>query len=314
MPSASINKAPTTPQNSNRVCHSRPVLAKRDASMHNTAPTVPSQTALNKRSKPDRSVPLAVHPRSSSITSTSTHPSWRARSTQRVLQPLTFQIVSDLARRRLPDIDAGLSSQMISAYLIHRQPPLLSSRVLSTNLSVHRPLAELPPSVAGAREPRCCLRIVVLALSLVGASRPPSDSLPPREDRQVVVRRRSSRSAVRAGRGAWVISISAAEESVIHTGKRHRQPVLTSDDVASLIMHVVQPNYGKAFAGKRMKSVSDCYRGRIVLMGSMSSSCSNGSSSTYASKCSSARRKTLLNRKSGSPYQFMSSSPSFENG
>src|SRR5215469_1988417 len=106
---------------------------------------------------------------------------------------------------------------MISAYLIHRQPPRLSSRVLSTNLSVHRPLAELPPSVAGAREPRCCLRIVVLALSLVGASRPPSDSLPPREDRQVVVRRRSSRSAVRAGRGAWVISISAAEESVIHT-------------------------------------------------------------------------------------------------
>src|SRR6516162_1817365 len=76
----------------------------------------------------------------------------------------------------------------------------------------------LPPILAGAREPRCCLRIVVLALSLVGASRPPSDSLPPREDRQVVVRRRSSRSAVRAGRGAWVISISAAEESVIHTG------------------------------------------------------------------------------------------------
>jgi hypothetical protein len=48
----------------------------------NTAPTCPSHSARNRRSKPGRRVPPPEIPRSSSITSTSCQPSARARSTR----------------------------------------------------------------------------------------------------------------------------------------------------------------------------------------------------------------------------------------
>src|SRR6478609_2066296 len=81
MPSASMSNAPTTLQNSSNVCQSRPLRARRDASMLSTAPTSPSHSKPSNRSKPGRSVPEPERPRSSSMTSTRSHPSCRARST-----------------------------------------------------------------------------------------------------------------------------------------------------------------------------------------------------------------------------------------
>src|SRR5215468_7445663 len=72
--------APTNPQNSISVCHSRPLRARRDASIANTAPTLPAQIAPIKRSKPGRAVPPPDRPRSSSMISTLAHPSCCARS------------------------------------------------------------------------------------------------------------------------------------------------------------------------------------------------------------------------------------------
>src|SRR5581483_6778386 len=82
MPSSSMMSASTSRQNSSRVCQSRPLRASRDASMHNTAPTLPSQSTARSLSKPGRCTPPPERPRSSSMTVTSCHPSVRARSTK----------------------------------------------------------------------------------------------------------------------------------------------------------------------------------------------------------------------------------------
>ena len=51
---------PTSPQNSIRVCQSRPLRASREASRHSTAPTSPAQTVATSLSKPGRAtLPLA---------------------------------------------------------------------------------------------------------------------------------------------------------------------------------------------------------------------------------------------------------------
>ena len=71
---------PTKPQNSISVCQSRPLRARRDASMANTAPTRPSQIAASSLSNPGRLTPEPERPRSSSMTVTSVQPRARARS------------------------------------------------------------------------------------------------------------------------------------------------------------------------------------------------------------------------------------------
>ena len=80
IPSSSTMMVPTNPQNSISVCQSRPLRAKRDASIASTAPTRPSQIAASRRSKPGRLMPPPERPRSSSMTSTAVQPSCRARS------------------------------------------------------------------------------------------------------------------------------------------------------------------------------------------------------------------------------------------
>src|SRR3954447_686749 len=82
MPSSSRISVPTRPQNSSSVCQSRPLRARREASIETTAPTRPSQMAARSFSKPGRAMPEPERPRSSSITSTASHPSARARSTK----------------------------------------------------------------------------------------------------------------------------------------------------------------------------------------------------------------------------------------
>ena len=78
-PSSSMIRLFTRVQNSRRVRQSRPLRARREASMASTAPAVPVQIAANKRSKPGRAVPPPERPRSSSMTITFSQPSARAR-------------------------------------------------------------------------------------------------------------------------------------------------------------------------------------------------------------------------------------------
>jgi hypothetical protein len=70
-------------------------------------------------------------------------------------------------------------------------------------------------------------------------------------------------------------------------------PVLTSDDVARAYHAVVRPNYGKAFAEKRMKSVFNWHRGGVGLMSSMSPICSNELNKIAESKASTAHPRTV---------------------
>src|SRR5215471_11036963 len=102
-------------------------------------------------------MPLAVHPRSSSTTSTSAHPSCRARSTSAYCS----RWLSRLTRRRLANIHASPLGQLISAYFVHRSPPHPSpSQALSSTASVRGLLAVLPPSEVAVRGRNCCPRIV----------------------------------------------------------------------------------------------------------------------------------------------------------
>src|SRR5256885_6992345 len=113
-------------KNSSRVCQSRPLRASRDASMLNTAPTCPSHSARNRRSKLGRRVPPPEIPRSSSITSTSCQASARTID-QAILAALTLKVVLHLTKRGLTDVHTGPPGQMISGDLIHRRPPCESS-------------------------------------------------------------------------------------------------------------------------------------------------------------------------------------------
>ena len=81
-----------SPQNSSSVCQSRPLRARREASIEITTPTRPSQIAARSFSNPGRLTPEPERPRSSSMTLILAHPSCRARSTspyrRRRLSPL----------------------------------------------------------------------------------------------------------------------------------------------------------------------------------------------------------------------------------
>lgn len=79
-PSSSTMRLPTRAQNSSSVCQSRPLRAKREASIETTAPTTPRQIAASSRSNPGRATPEADTPKSSSMTTTSAQPRAPARS------------------------------------------------------------------------------------------------------------------------------------------------------------------------------------------------------------------------------------------
>ena len=77
-----MTSAPAKAQRSIRWCQSRPLRASLEASMQNTAPIDPLQTAATSRWNPGRSVmPEPDRPKSSSITKTEAKPAVRAAST-----------------------------------------------------------------------------------------------------------------------------------------------------------------------------------------------------------------------------------------
>jgi hypothetical protein len=57
------------------------------------------------------------------------------------------------------------------------------------------------------------------------------------------------------------------------------------------MIEVVQPDHGKSLGAQRVETIMDRYFSRALLMGSMSFSCSNGSSSICESKRSMAPAK-----------------------
>ena len=102
----------TKAQNSSSVCQSRPLRARREASMANTAPAVPVQMAANRRSNPGR----AVRSRATEIIVDDDHilPAKRTGSRcEGILAAAALRIVEQLVRRRLPYIDIGATRQVI---------------------------------------------------------------------------------------------------------------------------------------------------------------------------------------------------------
>src|SRR5215470_12470438 len=95
---------PTNPQNSISVCHSRPLRARRDASIASTAPTCRSQIAESSRSNPGRANPPPDLPQII-IDDLHTAPSELLGTINKPELPApTLVIVRQLIRRRLADI------------------------------------------------------------------------------------------------------------------------------------------------------------------------------------------------------------------
>ena len=123
-PSSSTMTVPTRPQNSRRVCQSRPLRARRDASTDMTAPTRPSQIAASSLSKPGRLTPPAGSTQVV-VDDLDVVPAQQSRSLGKaVLSTLALQIVGDLLGCRLADVYDGAARKMIKRYLRHRAPPL----------------------------------------------------------------------------------------------------------------------------------------------------------------------------------------------
>src|SRR5271157_4321651 len=111
--------APTNPQNSIRVCQSRPLRARREASIAKTAPTRRSQIAANSRSKPGRATPPPDRPRSSSMISDGRPAKLPGAIGKPVLPALALEVVHELIRGRLTDINASDALQMLGCDLAH---------------------------------------------------------------------------------------------------------------------------------------------------------------------------------------------------
>src|ERR1035437_8411970 len=78
-----------------------------------------------------------------------------------------------------------------------------------------------------------------------------------------------------------------------HPGRhRQRRAIGAPHDIVDLVVKVVQPDHWKVLCTQRMVAVVDRDFSRVLLMGSMSFSCSNGSSSMCGSKLSSAPPRT----------------------
>src|SRR6202158_1869132 len=116
----------TRVQNSRRVCQSRPLRAKREASMANTAPAVPVQIAVNKRSKPGRAAPRRAASRAAQVIVDDDHifpPKSPCADCKAVLTTAALGLVDELAGSGLSHIHIGATRQVLRRDLAHRPPP-----------------------------------------------------------------------------------------------------------------------------------------------------------------------------------------------
>jgi hypothetical protein len=119
MPSSSTRMVPTNPKNTMSVCQSRPLRARRQASIANTAPTRAgtdgSQNSLEPRT-------LNAYARSSEIVvdDLDGRPAKLPGAIGKpVLPALALEVVHELIRGRLADINASDALQMLSCDLAH---------------------------------------------------------------------------------------------------------------------------------------------------------------------------------------------------
>src|SRR3954471_12233276 len=156
---------PTSPQNSIRVCQSRPLRASRDASIANTAPTRPSQMAAKQPLEP-WSVDATSGPAEIIVDDFDRGPPKLPGAIgERVLTAAALRIVQDLIARRLANIDEGAAAQVISRDLGHRPPSRPGQ--LRSPVAVLRPALPEAPSATrslpraarpGRTTPAGCLR------------------------------------------------------------------------------------------------------------------------------------------------------------
>src|SRR5271166_1223154 len=153
-PSSSTMIVPSRPQNSSRVCQSRPLRAKRVQGVPVT-PVAGQARRLHRHDGAD--APLAdrreqpLEARAPDAAGRSTEiivddldvlPAKQSRSVGKAVLPtLALQIVSDLLGRRLPDVDNCAASQMFRRYLRHRTSPLGSRAPSPARYSSLRPTA-----------------------------------------------------------------------------------------------------------------------------------------------------------------------------
>src|SRR5450631_594057 len=116
---------PTNPQNSISVCESRPLRARRDASIASTAPTRPSQIVASSRSKPGTR-DAATGAAEVVVDDIDVTPAKLLGAIdEAVLAPSALMIMRELVCCRLPDVDAGAAGEMLSRDLGHRRSPRL---------------------------------------------------------------------------------------------------------------------------------------------------------------------------------------------
>ena len=137
----SPTKQPTMAQKSSRVCHSRPLRARREASRESTSPTSPAADGADQaiETRPQHAVAggalvLVDHLHVA-------EPQLARMVGQRVLQPLALDVVTDLEVGRLAHVDAGLA-------------PQLRGRERSSGGCRHLGLPGAGPWPAGAAGPR----------------------------------------------------------------------------------------------------------------------------------------------------------------
>src|SRR5450631_3777902 len=118
---------PTNPQNSISVCQSRPLRARREASIASTAPTRPSQIVANRRSKP-RACDTAARAAEIIVNDLDSGPAKLFGAIgEPVLAAPALMIVCQLIGCRLTDVDTGAACKMLSRDLGHDCSPSLQA-------------------------------------------------------------------------------------------------------------------------------------------------------------------------------------------
>src|ERR1700679_3995432 len=113
---------PTKPQNSIRVCQSRPLRARRDTSMAKTDPTRPSQIAASRRSTGPAGA--GSRPAKIVVNHQDVLPAQVSRTIcKTILTAAALVVVQQLIRRRLTNVDIGRAGQVLRRYRRHSASP-----------------------------------------------------------------------------------------------------------------------------------------------------------------------------------------------
>jgi site-specific recombinase XerD len=149
---------PMTTRQLNRACHAAAEAAgiEKNVSLHTLrhsfATHLLEQNIDVKQSLESRATRTAAQSAKIVVDDLNRVPTKRSRTIcKAVLAPLAFLIVQQLISRRLPDVDASRTRQMLRHDLGHRQPPIPSSRSRSVRTSLEGAEADRFPRPTSAR-------------------------------------------------------------------------------------------------------------------------------------------------------------------